>query len=208
MSEEKEGLKIVEWDEGLGFKYGKDFLGTFRATFEIEKLKEWRVQIIVEHKSGSTHVSGLTVIPRDPDNPPSGGFSTTELRKIPISSLLSHARRHITKELKVFKNMASPALVNEIEKAARSIITTKRPGSAGRDNFAYVALVVEYQNALDAGSKKPIDVLAEKYNLAHTTVRNMLQEARMRGLAESKGLGRLGWKLTEKGNQILNRKGK
>ena len=208
MSEEREGLKIVEWDEGLGFKYGKDFLGTFRATFEIEELEEWWVQITVEHEYGSTHVSGLAMTPRNPDNPPSGGLSTTELRKIPIPSLLSHARRHITKELKVFKNMASPALVNEIEDAARSIITAKRPGSAGRDEFAYVALVVEYQNALDAGSKKPTHVLAEKYSLAHTTIRNMLQEARMRGLAESKGRGRLGWKLTEKGMRILNQKGK
>ena len=208
MSEEKEGLKIVEWDEGLGFDYDNGLKGTFRATFEIEELEEWWVQITVEHEYGSTHVSGLAMTPRNPDNPPSGGLSTTELRKVPISSLLSHTRRRIARELKVSKNMASPALVNEIEKAARSITITKRPGSAGRDNFSYVALVVEYQNALDAGSKKPTDVLAEKYNLAHTTVRNMLQEARMRGLAESKGRGRLGWKLTEKGNQILNRKRK
>ena len=232
MSEEREGLKIVEWDEGLGFDYDNGFQGTFRATFEIEELEEWWVQIIVEHEYGSTHVSGLAMIPRNPDNPPLGGLSTTDLRKVPISSLLSHARRRIARELKVFKGTfsgiltfesegpgspsssvrvtlnPSSALADEIQDAVRSIITTRRPGSAGRSDYAYIALVEDYQNALSDGSKKPNHVLAAKYGLDHTTIRNMLQEARARGLAESAGPGRMGWRLTEKGKRIKNRKEK
>jgi hypothetical protein len=232
MSEERYGLKIVEWDEGLGFDYDNGLRATLRATFEIEELEEWWVQIIIEHEYGSTHVSGLAMIPRNPDNPPLGGLSTTELRKVPISSLLSHARRRIARELKVFKGTVSgiltfetgepgspsssmrvtlnpsSALADEIQDTARSIITAKRPGSAGRSDYEYILLVVEYQNALTDGSKKPNHVVAAKYFLDHTTVRNMLQEARARGLAESAGPGRMGWKLTEKGQRILNRKGK
>jgi hypothetical protein len=83
----------------------------------------------------------------------------------------------------------------------------KRPGSLGRSDYHYAVLVHECQLAMLIDAKRPNAVVARKHSLDPITVRNLLQESRRRGLSEAIGRGRIGWKLTEKGRQVLLSKG-
>jgi hypothetical protein len=91
----------------------------------------------------------------------------------------------------------------------------RRPGRAGRSDSFYLAWAVGYVERLGAGSRRPVKDLAEHPpkiirgyisdgNLtSEATVRDIIHQARERGLLTRSPAGRPGGELTPKAKQIL-----
>jgi hypothetical protein len=95
----------------------------------------------------------------------------------------------------------------------------RRPGRAGREDAYYLAFALAYVERLAEGSRRPIQDLAERPPKAikgyvsdglvasPATVRDIIHQARVRGLLSASPKGRPGGELTRKAKGMLKRSG-
>lgn len=99
-------------------------------------------------------------------------------------------------------------------------IARRRPGRAGRPDSFYLGWAVAYVDRLAAGSLSPIRDLAadppeeitgyvsDGRTVSEATVRDLIHQARTRGLLTRSPIGRAGGELTPKAEQLLRDGGK
>lgn len=84
---------------------------------------------------------------------------------------------------------------------ATELRRTPRPGRRGRDDRWYADLAKAY---VDSGSRTPVKDLSEGLNLSASQVRNLLHEARRRGLLTRSAKGKAGGVLTDSAKELLD----
>lgn len=127
----------------------------------------------------------LVIEPVDPDNPPEGGISHTVLRELDIAGTLRELQEAATVDI-------DQRAIDELRQAASEGLTDR-----------YLALLAwHYVVRVDAGEVSVPATLAGTLGKSLPTVRNQLGTARRRGLLTG-GAGRMGGRLTDKANAIL-----
>lgn len=79
----------------------------------------------------------------------------------------------------------------------------RRPGRAGRPDSFYAQVASTYVRAQEAGSSRPTKDAAEALGLKQSYVRDVLHDARERGLLTKTLPGRAGGRLTAKARRLL-----
>jgi predicted transcriptional regulator len=79
-----------------------------------------------------------------------------------------------------------------------------RPGRKGRDERAYAEVAAMYLALVHGGSKAPLVDLAKRLNYSVSRIKNIIHEARRRGLLSKSSRGRRGGELTEKARRLLD----
>lgn len=86
---------------------------------------------------------------------------------------------------------------------AEAMKAAPRPGRRGRDDRFYAALARDYVVVLSTSSS-PVADLGEKYAMSRSQVRNLLHEARQRGLLTTPATrGQAGGELTDRARALL-----
>jgi hypothetical protein len=82
-----------------------------------------------------------------------------------------------------------------------------RPGSAGRPDRQYAEWAFRYAKKLAEGSRSPIKDLAAEHGRSPGQVRDLIHDARVRGLLSKERQGRAAGSLTPKAIQLLRGEG-
>lgn len=121
---------------------------------------------------------------------PDGGVSARLLRCIRLTDL----QQLVMSEL--------PATSGAAGQPARSA-RVGRPGSAGRPDRQYAEWAFRYAKKLAEGSRSPIKDLAAEHGRSPGQVRDLIHDARVRGLLSKERQGRAAGSLTPKAIQLL-----
>ncbi len=139
------------------------------------------------NKKESTHSLGL----KTSGPPETEEITSTLLRRVPVERLIRLAQQGVPSEI--------------AELPWREWVTTdrSRPGRLGRPDIEYAQHAELYVRVLRSGVPKPTAQLAEQLHLSPVQVRNIIGQARKRGLLTSAPKGRAGGELTELAIEIL-----
>jgi hypothetical protein len=122
-----------------------------------------------------------------------GGITTAVLREVPVAKMLRRARAALN-------DAASAGLI--AAGSAEAFREHRRPGRRGRSDLDYAQFAASYVEWCGR-SKTPVKDMAAAEALDESTVRNVLYQARERGLLSSSGRGRAGGALSEKAKQLI-----
>jgi transposase len=75
-----------------------------------------------------------------------------------------------------------------------------------RDDRFYAEVAAAYAEAVAAGNNRPIDTIADALGRSRNTVKDVIREARARGLLTETTHGRAGGRLTAKAKKLLRRR--
>jgi hypothetical protein len=111
--------------------------------------------------------------------------TATDLRRVPLAAILGDAARYLAGEgadsplhAAVMRKIAS----DWFRQAAPFIGARTRPGPGGLPPEHFERVAEAYRAALSAAPRRPIQYLAEKFNVPEPTLRRWVQRARDRGL--------------------------
>jgi hypothetical protein len=79
----------------------------------------------------------------------------------------------------------------------------RRPGSSGRPDRFYLDIAVRYLEAVSG--RHPVEDVAAQLGMERRYIRDLLHEARRRGLLTKPPRGRAGGRLTGKAEKLLDR---
>jgi len=138
-------------------------------------------------------LSGLSFEPwsRLPWPPPL--LTTAMFRLAPIDLLYERARGYLSIAEQI--GVSLDVDLNEFE-------NNRRPGRRGRPDLYYAELAKQYVDLL-AESSTPTKDLAQRLNYSPSSTRDLLHQARRRGLLSSPATGLAGGELTEKAKRLL-----
>jgi len=137
---------------------------------------------------------------------PRGGITSRLLRKIPIGEYPAHVR-----------SVIGPW--HQIEGMPRESVTVGFPGvvvaerprperNTGRPDWFFAQLAADYVDAVASGSRRPVADLARRRRFPPARIRDMLHEARERGLLSRGERGRRGGYLLPRAMEILRQRGR
>lgn len=159
---------------------------------------DWLVRYTLEERDGATIIAGINITPNadpfhstipEPGTAPPGGLQARDLRHIPMGVPTINAKTQDDRP--GYPNTMPPA---------------RRPGSLGRDDAYYLDVAIRYVQAIEHGSRQPIaDVAEQMGGFRRGHVRDLVAEARKRGLLTSAPKGLAGGKLTAKALRLLER---
>jgi hypothetical protein len=125
-----------------------------------------------------------------------GVITARLLKNIRIGELLAPAREELAE-------FARDPLWEEAASLWDFLHKQPRPGRAGHPDKLYASVASMYAYALDQGSHHPVVDVAERMRLSRARVRDLLHEARRRGLLTSPPQGHAGGELTARADEIL-----
>jgi hypothetical protein len=128
------------------------------------------------------------------DDVPDGGVSARLLRCIRLTDL---------QQLVASSLSDGPGLDGQSPGRAR----VGRPGSAGRPDRQYAEWAFRYAKKLAEGSRSPIKDLAAEHGRSPGQVRDLIHDARVRGLLSKERQGRAAGSLTPKAIRLLRGEG-
>lgn len=176
------------------------------TVFRLGKHQEWEVVVSLTLDGV---VGMLTLQPAGTWHPeeqaaqPSGGITARLLRSLPIGEITSQAvalaRRPFARVVEKFPDAAPH--YHQWHEALQ-----QRPGRRGRDDDFYLDFVVAYVELVDKGERAPVAAMASRRQFAATTIRNLIHEARRRGLLTPAPRGRSGGALTPKAVAMLKKR--
>lgn len=91
--------------------------------------------------------------------------------------------------------------------ASGALATHLPPKRMRRDDRFYAEMAAAYAEAVAAGNNRPIDTIAEALGRSRNTVKDVIREARARGLLTETTHGRAGGRLTAKAKKLLKGRG-
>lgn len=118
------------------------------------------------------------------------------LRRVPFGELVADAREMLIRRAQKMPDLPQLQRVHDLAAAL-----AERPGRRGRQDIEYARIAREYVARLDEPA--PVRALSEALFLSEQRTRNVLMEARQRGLLTTPPKGRAGGKLTAKAKAIL-----
>lgn len=124
------------------------------------------------------------------------------LKQLPIREIEERARA-AARELWGFWD--DDDVPRELQTRAKQLVKefdqSPRPGPTGRGDEFYAHVAATYVAHLD--SHRPIEQTADKLSLSTARIRNLVYEARRRGLLTKVTRGRAGGELTDKAKELL-----
>jgi hypothetical protein len=117
------------------------------------------------------------------------------IRSVPVDQLYEQVRGYVA---------ISPRIGVALDVDLTEFARNPRPGRRGRPDIFYAVLAAQYVELLD-GRSAPTAALAELRNLSASQTRDLLHQARGRGLLTSPPRGRSGGELTEKAKKLLSK---
>lgn len=127
-------------------------------------------------------------------------ITATLLRTIPLGSIENFARAEL-RRVSAYPGLMTAQLKGTLD----SWRETPRPGRAGRGDADYAQMAAHYVDLLRHGDPKPATTLAKRHHYEVSHVKNVLYEARRRGLLTAAPRGKPGGDLTKKAIEILKR---
>lgn len=137
---------------------------------------------------------------------PSGGLSVKTVRRVRLGDY----RRYTTRILGQLQDKYRSAPAREaLGRAFGPVMTTQplarprreRPGA--RPDTFYAGLARQYERATARGSRQPVVDLAKRHGVKPSQMRDMIREARERGLLSFFAHGRPGGVVTDRGREVL-----
>jgi hypothetical protein len=182
-----------------------------RVVCELRHLPNVRIAVHLSVKTGE--LIGLEVgdpaLFRHGDGEPQP-ISARLLRRIPFGELERSARESLKWELATrfhSENAGVRASLGDGGQQLReSLRVDPHPGKRGRQDVIYASLAAEYVERL-ASSEHPVKDIASDWDYSESRVRNMLSEARRRGLLTRPASGLAGGQLTSRAKELLRERG-
>lgn len=178
-----------------------------RVVCEVRGKPEIRLVVHLSPETGDLiglEVLDRALVDRGQDREPRP-ISARLLREIPFGEIERSARHSLRWELASRFHSDHPAVVASLDAGGHqlreSLAKDPRPGRRGRADAVYASLAAAYVHRL--GSGREVAELAEEMNYSASQVRNMLAEARRRGLLTHPAPGKSGGQLTHKALQLL-----
>jgi hypothetical protein len=131
---------------------------------------------------------------------PPGGLTARVLQKVRVTKALEQAGEKVEGWRRTLGRAQFDYAFDrhQFTEAAR-----RRPGRRGRSDRFYAELAVEYARAMAAGSRTPVKDLARELALPESAVRDLVHQARVRGLLTRSGRGQPGGQPTERARALL-----
>lgn len=126
------------------------------------------------------------------------GISARLLRQIRVNDILGPARDEFT------RLASEPDWLEAAPYWWGYIRERPRPGRRGHPDQVYASTALAYVRAVSRGSAHPVADVAHSMRMSRDRVRDLLHEARRRGLLTTSGRGRAGGSLTPRCARILN----
>jgi hypothetical protein len=133
-----------------------------------------------------------------------GGITTEDLRRVQFGNLQREITRRIREQDPTSWNPGDPSAYAQLPPSdwIKALKRAPRPGRGGRGDLFYASCAREYVELLT--EPKPVQALAARRHLSESQIRNILHQARERGLLTKLGRGRAGGELTDKAKELLN----
>lgn len=126
------------------------------------------------------------------------GLTARFLRRIPVGEITRFAHSDFVAATN------SQLLVTPPRWAKSAVRQPAQPGRAGRDDIYYLVWAARYAEVV-AGTQTPILSLSKKHKADPARVRDLIHEARRRGLLTPGVRGRAGGSLTNKAKELLRK---
>jgi hypothetical protein len=137
----------------------------------------------------------------------SPGITARMLRKFPFGAVDASARTHMARWWRAYDEIRPEAArsASPISKKSMDAIDIRRPGRRGRPDIEYAELARDYVRIVATPGVSPLKRLkAERQFLSESQLRNLLYEARRRGLlTDPPQKGKAGGDLTHKALSLL-----
>jgi hypothetical protein len=158
----------------------------------IEGQEDWIVTIKYYVEQRGIRPQTLFISPARvyPTPPP---LSSSVIRKISVKRLDRQAKDWLAIRQQV-------GLAIETDEA--EFQQNRRPGKVGRPDSFYARAALRYLELVKAGAS-PTKALAEERHISQSSARDLIHEARSRGLLTSMGRGQAGGQLTDKAKLLL-----
>jgi hypothetical protein len=103
---------------------------------------------------------------------------------------------------------SGPAVdLNRFHAQVNEALVNERPGARGKPDEDYARAAAEYVRFVAEGERAPLRSLAGVLHVSESRARNIVHEARVRGLLTKTQPGRRGGRLTAKAQRLLGREG-
>lgn len=194
--------------------YPPDRQPAAKVTVAHDDLPGWAITMLIARDGmvESVEIQPLRNVEHGPEEALRLGVAAVEvgpvtarlLHRIALGECTAAATRAVSEMGLMFTQLRS--LTGEpdwVRFAAISEGLASRPGRRGRDERDYAEIAALYVDLLAAGDQTPVDTLAAKTYLSPSQLRNLLYEARRRGLLTKAAPGRAGGTLTDKARQLL-----
>jgi hypothetical protein len=200
--------------EGVSAEVLRDLLDLYiEPGFWVEAVQElpWRPldylalrMLYGRDDSGAPCLDTITVTLRRGDASSPFGLTTQDLRGVRLGELYATVCQILAEGLQA--DYADGGPMPDPPMPPKNWITvfrkTPRPGRIGRDDLWYAQLAAAY--VANIGSKTPVRDLAQRLHISESQLRNLLYEARRRGLLTSAPRGKAGGSLTDKARELLD----
>ena len=176
-------------------------------TDQSHQLGEWVVDYTVVSQDGDPVISELHISAGDIDDPdqpgrvPPGGISARLLRRLRPAAALRYARSALAERARPEDPLADAVALHGYRELA--LEGDRRPGRRGRTDRFYAEIAAAYVQVMDAESLHPVKDVAERMNYSRARIRDLLGEARRRGLLTGTSRGRAAGRLTDKARRAL-----
>lgn len=162
----------------------------FEMPLDEEEL--WIVTVKYAVDAGGLRLETLRISPGHvyPTPPP---LTTAVLRMVRLSALERRAKDWLSIRQQIGLN---------IETDEAEFLQNRRPGKVGRPDSFYARVAVRYLEHVRAGAS-PTKALAAERHISPSSARDLIHEARTRGLLTSMGRGQAGGQLTERAKDLL-----
>lgn len=193
------------------------------VTVELPIDKRWTSALRLALQDGHLVVAEVRVFPNEPSRRaaglwsyeelgaaakvPRGGLTTGLLRKVKLGSYVRYARRTLealTKRLAEYLEHAPAGTGAEFYRALASPAAPPARRRRGRPDRFYARLAAGYLRAWEHGSRRPVAELADQHGVPQPQMRDMLHEARERGLLTKGDPGKSGGALTAPARALLH----
>lgn len=138
-------------------------------------------------------------------------MSSRAIRKLPVGEMGRAVREAVRNQQKAdpsggvapvpFSVHGRDGFTEAMKLLAADFVDRPQTGAAGRGDERYAMVAALYVAQL--GGPKPVEAVGKLLHLNTSTARNLLFEARERGLLTSIGRGRAGGELTDKARALL-----
>lgn len=218
------GCACTVWRPEMYAKHPGEYTGQVRVTdawVEVPLGRSWVVAYRIVNDRGRPVVGEIRIFPAEENRPrlghwsgellgttakvPRRGITSRQLRDVRVRAYLQYMAGRVADFQARLGDMAEHwgwgAAKSNIPNRVRS--TGARRGRKPRPDKFYARIAADYVQALSSGSKRPIQDVAKRRKLPGGQVRDMIRQARKRGLLTRERGGVRGGMLTASGSALV-----
>jgi len=170
--------------------------------------KKWSVAFRIILQGTQPVIGEVRIFPTESDKVPPGGITARLIKATKIES----AEQVIGKLANRFQRMREKnyAYTGNVQTVLSVNSPTEGPSvprkrrRRGKSDASYAALARQYVQLRNGGERHPVTAIAKKRRIERSKIRDMIHEARKRGLLSFDQAGRSGGQLTQLAINLLN----